>query len=251
MALSNEYAMNIEITPVQYMPEIRPGMDLTRELEEGIRRSGLQLQRHDILAVTQKIVSKAEGRLVTLSNVQPSPPSIGLASQTGKDPKLVEVILSQSRRVVRVRGEVLICETSHGYICANAGVDRSNVEGPDDVALLPKDPDRSARVIADALGCGVIVTDTFGRPWREGLVDLTIGLARVPPFVDLRGKPDFYGREMKATVLAAVDALAGAAGLVMGKTNNTPAALIRGFVWSDTNGTISDILRKPEGNLFL
>src|SRR5207247_4668448 len=135
---------------------------------------------------------------------------------------LVEIILRESRRIVRMRGEVLICETHHGFICANAGVDQSNVEGTETVTLLPKDPDRSARELARALDCGVIITDTFGRVWRDGLLDAAIGLARVPAFIDLRGHEDSYGRSLRVTLLAAADALAAAAGLAMGKTSRTP-----------------------------
>jgi len=149
-----------------------------------------------------------------------------------------------------MRGEVLICETHHGFICANAGVDQSNVEG-DRVTLLPEDPDRSAREIAQALGCGVIVTDTFGRAWREGLVDAAIGIARVPAFIDLRGQEDTYGQVLHVTLLAAADALAAAAGLVMGKTSRTPAALIRGFPWQETESSTAALLRAPERDLFL
>jgi coenzyme F420-0:L-glutamate ligase/coenzyme F420-1:gamma-L-glutamate ligase len=168
-----------------------------------------------------------------------------------KDPRLIEVILRESRRIVRMRGEVLICETHHGLICANAGVDRSNVEDPDTVTLLPKDPDRSARQLAHSLGCGVIVTDTFGRPWREGLVDTAIGLARVPPFVDYRGKSDAFGRRMHVTLIAVADALAAAAGLLMDKTANIPAALIRGFPWEETDSSSQDLLRPRERDLFI
>src|SRR5262245_52096015 len=168
-----------------------------------------------------------------------------------KDPRLIEVILRESRRVVRMRGEVLICETHHGFICANAGVDQSNVDGEDTVTLLPEDPDRSARRLARALGCGVIVTDTFGRAWREGLVDAAIGVARVPPFIDFRGQEDTYGHPLNVTMLAAVDALAAAAGLAMGKTSRTPAALIRGFSWKDAESNSSMLLRPVEKDLFL
>jgi coenzyme F420-0:L-glutamate ligase/coenzyme F420-1:gamma-L-glutamate ligase len=164
---------------------------------------------------------------------------------------MIEVILRESKRIVRMRGEVLICETHHGFICANAGVDHSNVEDPDSVTLLPKRPDRSAWTIARLLGCGVIITDTFGRPWREGLVDVTIGLARVPPLIDYRGRPDVFGHTMNVTVLAAADALAAAAGLVMGKTSSIPAALIRGFAWKESSETTAALLRDHRKDLFL
>src|SRR5215813_2693441 len=182
--------MNLEILPVAHVPEITSGMNIGECLLDAIRLSDLVLAPSDIVAVTQKIVSKAEGRTVSLSTIEPSSYSIAIGRRMLKDPRLVELILRESRRIVRMREQVLICETHHGFICANAGVDQSNVPGSDAVSLLPKDPDRSARQLAASLGCGVIVTDTFGRPWREGLVDAAIGVARVPPFIDLRGEQD-------------------------------------------------------------
>src|SRR3989454_194620 len=179
--------MNLQIVPVQNVPEIRPGMNLSQCLREAVRLSGWSFQQSDILAVTQKVVSKAEGRIVNLADVVPSAYSVSIARRMSKDARLVEIILGESRRIVRLRGEVLICETHHGFICANAGVDESNVECADTVTLLPKDPDKSARTLARTLGCGVIVTDTFGRVWRDGLVDAAIGLGHVPAFVDFRG----------------------------------------------------------------
>jgi len=244
--------MNLHIAPVEHVPEIHPGMNLGECLRDALLRSGLELERHDILAVTQKIVSKAEGRIVDLREVTPSAYSVSLARRMSKDPRLVEVVLRESRRIVRMRGEVLICETHHGFICANAGVDESNVEAAESVTLLPENPDRSARSLARALGCGVIVTDTFGRVWREGLVDTAIGIARVPPFIDFRGKTDPYGHRLRVTLLAAADALAAAAGLAMGKTSGTPAALIRGFEWEENEETgTAALLRPAEKDLFL
>ena len=243
--------MNLQISPVHHVPEIRPGMNLGECLRDGIKASGWTLESRDILAVTQKVISKAEGRIVKLTSIEPSASSVFMARQMKKDPRLLEVILRESRRIVRMRGEILICETHHGFICANAGVDQSNVEGPDTVTLLPKDPDQSARELAQFLGCGVIVTDTFGRVWREGLIDTAIGLARVPPFVDFRGKPDTYGYPLQATLLAAADVLAAVAGLVMGKTAKTPAALLRGFPWEEGPSGVAALLRPPEKDLFL
>src|SRR5213594_1690157 len=199
--------MNLQIVAVQHVPEIRPGTNLSECLREAIHRCGWNLQPRDILAVTQKAVSKAEGRISRLGDVVPSAYSVSIARRVSKDPRLVEIILRESRRIVRLRGEVLICETHHGFICANAGVDESNVEGAESVTLLPKDPDRSANELANALQCGVLITDTFGRVWREGLVDAAIGIARVPAFIDFRGKQDSYGHSLNVTVLAAVDAL--------------------------------------------
>jgi len=242
--------MMLQIWPVAHIGEIEPGMDLADVLLQGIASDQIRLEPRDIVAVTQKVISKAEGRIVRLTEVEPSPAAVSLARQTRKDPRLVEVILSETRRLVRVRGDVLICETHHGFICANAGVDRSNVGG-DAVTLLPRDSDRSARHLAHRLGCGIIVTDTHGRAWREGLLDLAIGIARMPLFVDLRGTPDTKGYALQATTLAAADALAAAAGIVMGKTSNTPAAVIRGFPWEECNSDIRAILRPADKDLFL
>jgi coenzyme F420-0:L-glutamate ligase / coenzyme F420-1:gamma-L-glutamate ligase len=244
--------MNLHITPVQNVPDIQPGANLSACLLQAINASGWSIDAKDILAVTQKIVSKAEGRIVDLRTVEPSAYSTSIARRMSKDPRLVEVILGESKRIVRMRGEVLICETHHGFICANAGVDESNVEGSDVVTLLPRDPDKSARLLAKNLGCGVIMTDTFGRVWRDGLVDSAIGLGRVPPFIDLRGTADAYGHRLRVTLLASADALAAAAGLAMGKTARTPAALIRGFEWDpDDRAAASILLRPAEKDLFL
>src|SRR6516164_7822255 len=211
--------MKLEIFPVASIPEIKPGMDLGECLANAIHASELELVESDIVAVTQKIVSKAEGQIVHLATVEPSPESLAIARRMSKDPRLVELILQESRRIVRMRGEVIITETHHGFICANAGIDQSNVGEPETVTLLPKDPDRSAREIARSLGCGVLITDTFGRAWRDGLVDVAIGLAGVPPYIDFRGKKDSYGHDLHVTLLAAADALSAAAGLAMGKTS--------------------------------
>jgi coenzyme F420-0:L-glutamate ligase/coenzyme F420-1:gamma-L-glutamate ligase len=243
--------MKLEFVPIENLPEIRTGMNLSQCLLDAIRESDFEIQARDIIAVSQKIVSKAEGRIVHLSTVQASKHSIALGGRMKKDPRLVEVILSESRRIVRMRGEVLICETHHGFICANAGVDQSNIEGDGAVSVLPKDPDRSARELARVLGCGIVITDTFGRVWREGLVDAAIGIARVPPFIDFRGMRDTHGYQLQATVLAAVDSLAAAAGLVMGKTSRTPAVLIRGFPWEGTESGTAMLLRAPDKDLFL
>lgn len=243
--------MKLEFSPIDHLPEIRPRMNLSQCLSDALRRSGIELQPRDILVIAQKIISKSEGRIIHLSTVEASNQSIAIGRRMKKDPRLVEVILRESRRVVRMRGEILICETHHGFICANAGVDQSNVEDADAVTLLPADPDRSSRELARSLGCGIIVTDTFGRVWREGLVDVAIGIARVPPFIDFRGERDAHGHLLQATFLAAADSLAAAAGLVMGKTSATPAVLIRGFPWHEGPSDASMLLRGPEKDLFL
>jgi coenzyme F420-0:L-glutamate ligase/coenzyme F420-1:gamma-L-glutamate ligase len=247
--------MKLQFLPIEDVPEISAGAALGSILRESAGRCGIRLHASDIVAIAQKVVSKAEGRLVRLDSVLPSPKAIRLAGQLDKDARLVEVILRESRRLVRFRGDVLICETHHGFICANAGVDRSNVDGGAHVTLLPRNPDASARRLAAELGCPVIITDTFGRPWREGLLDAAIGLWGLSSFIDHRGKTDSKGYPLKATVLAAVDALAAAAGLVMGKTENIPAVAIRGFEPHNdgrvTEGAVKDLLRPAERDLFL
>jgi coenzyme F420-0:L-glutamate ligase/coenzyme F420-1:gamma-L-glutamate ligase len=243
--------MKLEILPVGQVPEITPGMNLGACLAGAIRASDLELFETDIVAVTQKIVSKAEGQIIHLATVEPSAESVAIARRMSKDPRLVELIFRESRRIVRMRGQVIIAETHHGFICANAGIDQSNVGASETVTLLPKDPDRSAREIARTLGCGVIITDTVGRVWREGLVDAAIGVAGVPLFIDFRGKQDNYGQDLHVTLLASVDALSAAAGLAMGKTSRTPAALIRGFSWQKAESQVSALLRPVESDLFL
>jgi coenzyme F420-0:L-glutamate ligase/coenzyme F420-1:gamma-L-glutamate ligase len=242
---------SLQIWPVHHIPDVTFRMNLGQLIKQGLEQSDLQIRPQDVLAVTQKVVSKAEGRMIRLSDVVPSAEAVALARICNKDSRLIQVILGETKRIVRIRGEVLICETHHGFICANAGVDRSNVEGGDSVTLLPRDPDRSARQLARQLECGVIITDTFGRTWRDGLLDVAIGVAGVPLFVDFRGTPDTKGYPLQATTLAAVDGLAAAAGLVMGKTENTPAALIRGFRWQPSEERIENMLRPAERDLFL
>jgi coenzyme F420-0:L-glutamate ligase / coenzyme F420-1:gamma-L-glutamate ligase len=243
--------MKLEILPVNHVPEITPGMSLGECLSDALLASGLELHDTDILAVTQKIVSKAENRIVHLSSVEPSAQSHAIGRRMSKDPRLIELIFRESRRIVRMRGEVLISETHHGFICANAGIDQSNVDGRETVTLLPKDPDRSARDLARFFGCGVIITDTFGRAWREGLVDVAIGIAGISAFIDFRGAKDSYGQDLHVTLLAAADALSAAAGLAMGKVSRTPAALIRGFSWQRADSKVADLLRPAEKDLFL
>ncbi len=225
----------IELIPVCSLPEITQGTSLARELVTALRREGIALRDGDVVAVTQKIVSKAEGQIVDLRRVAPSPLARRWARRLRADPRQVEVILRETRRVVRLRGRVLIVETRHGFICANAGVDHSNVPGRHWVTCLPKDPDRSARRIAADIRkrlrvrVGAILTDTWGRPWREGQLNFAIGAAGLRVLRDLRGRRDAFGHRLRATVLATADELAAAAGLVMGKTRGVPVVVIRGF----------------------
>ena len=216
------------------LPEIRKGHDVAKQIVSAVHRAGIPLRDGDVVVVAQKIVSKAEGRVARLAEVKPSERARELAKGLSRDARFIEVVLQESRRIVR--GErALIVETRHGFVCANAGVDHSNTGQRGCVTLLPKDPDRSARRLASSLRkltgkrVAVIISDTFGRPWRLGLVNFAIGAAGVPALVDLRGTRDRNGRLLTATVLAVADELAAAAGLLMGKKSGTPVIVIRGY----------------------
>lgn len=216
------------------IPEIRKGDDVAKQIVRAARRESISLRDGDILVVAQKIISKAEGRIARLSTVKPSERARQLAKRLSRDARFIEVVLRESRRIVRA-DRALIVETRHGFVCANAGVDHSNVGPRGCVTLLPKNPDRSARRLASALRrltgkrVGVIISDTFGRPWRLGLVNFAIGAAGVPALLDLRGTRDRNRRVLTATILAVADELAAAAGLLMGKTSGTPVIVIRGY----------------------
>lgn len=243
----------VELIPVEGVPEVRPGDDLGEVLS---RAAGDLFWTRDVLVVTHKIVSKAEGRLVDLREVEPSPLARSFASEYGKDPRQVEVVLRESRRVVRMDRGIIISETHHGFVCANAGVDASNVPGDDTVCLLPLDPDASASGLRAAISAttgadlAVIVSDSFGRPWRHGITDVAIGVAGMEPFADYRGCTDPYGNPLEASVLAVADELAGAAELVMGKTGAVPAAIIRNYPYEPGDGTGRNLLMEPARDLF-
>jgi coenzyme F420-0:L-glutamate ligase/coenzyme F420-1:gamma-L-glutamate ligase len=239
--------MRLEIEALANFPEVRPGDDLATL----ISHTAADIDETVVLAVAQKIVSKAEGAMVDLREIQPSPLARSWSEEWKKDARLIELILTQSRRIVKMDRGVIISETQHGFVCANAGVDQSNVEGEHFASVLPIDPDASARRLLQSLNCGaVIITDTFGRPWREGLVDVAIGVAGLDPLEDLRGRTDRHGRQLSSTIIAVADQLAAAAGLVMGKAAGFPVALIRGFEWQPATGSSSSLLRKPEQDLF-
>ena len=246
----------IEIIGLIGLPEVRPGDDLAALIVEAARRQGMSLEGGDVLVVTQKVVSKAEGRLVDLREVEPSPYAWELAARMGKDARLLEVILGESRRIVRQEGSVLITETKQGFVCANAGVDASNVGGGEMVSLLPEDPDRSAEGIRAAIGeklgvaVAVIVSDTFGRPWREGHTNVAVGLAGMSPFLDYVGQADPHGYVLRVSTMAVADELAGAAELVMGKLSRVPVAIVRGFRYERAEGTARELVRPPERDLF-
>ncbi len=242
------------------LPEIREGDNLATLIFQALRGKRIGLRHEDILVVAQKIVSKAEGCVVRLSSVQPSARALQLAAARNKDPRLVEVILQESRRIVR-DDPVLIVETHHGFVCANGGVDHSNVPGDDVVTLLPGDPDRSARRLAAELRrltkkrIAVIISDTFGRPWRLGLTNVAIGAAGVPVLRDLRGTRDRHSKPLQAkplqaTILAVADELAAAAGLVMGKSEGIPAVVIRGYRYRPADERATSIIRPAAEDLF-
>jgi coenzyme F420-0:L-glutamate ligase/coenzyme F420-1:gamma-L-glutamate ligase len=243
--------MRIEITALATLPDVRAGDDLAALLRKAAAQERQSIDESVLLAVAQKVVSKAEGAVVDLREVEPSALARSWAAESGKDPRLVELILRQSRRIVKMDRGVLIAETPHGLVCANAGVDQSNTEGDDFATILPADPDASARGLRTALGCGaVIVTDTFGRPWREGLVDVAIGVAGLEALEDYRGCTDRRGRKLAVTIIAVADQLAAAAGLLMRKPDGCPAVLIRGFEWQRGPGSARALIRNPGQDLF-
>lgn len=246
----------LRIIGVDGIGEVHPGDDLAVAIERGLRASQLRLEPGDILVVTHKIVSKAEGRLVDLRTIEPSPFARQWAERYAKDPRQIEVVLREAVRIVRMERGIIIAETAHGFICANAGVDASNVAGSEQVCLLPSDPDASARRLAEVLHAQlgfpvpVIITDSFGRPWRDGVVNIAIGVAGLEPMVDYRGQVDPYGYLMSASVLAVADELAAAAELAMGKVDQRPVAVVRGYPYMPGDGSGQRLVMAPERNMF-
>ncbi len=245
----------IRLVALPGIPAVQPGDDLPALICAAAQRASISLKA-GALVVCQKIVSKAEGRVVTLSDVTPSAEAVKFASEDGRDPRQLELVLRETARIVRRGHGVTISETKHGFVCANAGVDLSNAPAPGTAVLLPLDPDASARALRDALladggalPLAVIISDTFGRPWREGLVDLALGSAGIEPIRDLRGKSDLGGRELQATATATADQLAAAAGLLMRKDAATPAVWIEGIA-IEGDGDIRETLRDPDTDLF-
>ena len=246
----------LELIGLDGMGEIRPGDSVGGLICDACSRQKLEPKNDDVLVVAQKIVSKAEGRIVALDSIQPSARAIELARTSDKEPALVEVILGESRRVIRAAARALIVETHHGFICANAGVDQSNV-GLRQVTLLPKDPDRSARRIRTEIhqrtgkNPAVIISDSFGRAWRIGTVDVAIGIAGMKPTKDERGLNDRYGYQLKAAVAAVADEIAAAAELVMGKRDGVPVVVVRGYdVDQKEDGTAQELHRPEAEDLF-
>jgi len=253
-------AVRVEVIALAGLPEVRPGDDLEAMIGDALEATDgvLPVQAGDVLVVTQKIVSKAEGAVVDLRTVTPSARAMEWADEWGRDARQIEVVLQQARRIVRMERGVLITETHHGFVCANGGIDASNV-GPDSgdvVTLLPVDPDASAARIRAALrtrfgaDLPVIVSDSFGRPWRWGIVDVALGVSGILPLEDLRGQPDADGRVMRTTVRAVADELASAAELALGKTAGRPVALVRGSQPPVGDGTYRDLVMAPENDLF-
>ncbi len=244
------------------LPEIRPGDDLGRLIAEAwwaliSEDAALGPQVGDVIVVTQKVVSKAEGRIVDLATIEPRPEAVEWAGQWGKDARQIEVVLRESAEIVRMDHGVIISRTRHGFVCANAGVDASNVGAGDVVTLLPDDPDRSAlglrHSLLEELGIdiGVVVSDSFGRPWRLGITDIALGVSGFAPLADLRGEVDTEGRAMKATVVAVADQLASTAELASGKTSRRPVVLIRGVELPPGSGSVADdVVMPPEQDLF-
>jgi coenzyme F420-0:L-glutamate ligase/coenzyme F420-1:gamma-L-glutamate ligase len=247
----------VRIIGLEGIPEVRAGDDLPALIVAAARAHGIAIENGDALIVTQKIVSKAEGRIIDLATITPSPFARQYAEAFDKDARQIEVVLSETKRIVRMEHGVLICETHHGFICANAGVDASNVERTGTVCLLPLDSDASARrireVVRAALGVqvAVVISDTFGRPWREGHVNFAIGVAGIAPLIDYAGQHDPAGYELKVTSMAVADELAAAAELVHGKLARIPVAIIRGAEYAPSeDAAVGQLLRAAEKDMF-
>ena len=250
----------LELLALHGLPMVKAGDDLATLLAEAYARGRISPQPGDVLALAQKIVSKAEGRTVDLATVTPSPRAVSLAAEVQKDPRLVELILSESVRVVRSRPNVLIVEHRLGFVMANAGIDQSNVapvDGVERALLLPRDPDGSAQALREALGRrlgtapAVIITDSFGRAWRRGTQGIAIGAAGLPALLDLRGNPDLFGRTLQVSISGFADEIASAASLVMGQGDEAqPAVLVRGLTWQAEDNPASNLVRPANEDMF-
>jgi coenzyme F420-0:L-glutamate ligase/coenzyme F420-1:gamma-L-glutamate ligase len=246
---------SIEIVPLAGLPEFKIGDDLAKSIVAAVRENNLRVGDGDIFVVAQKIVSKSEGKIIALDSVRPSARAIEWAEQYQRDPRVIEIVLREASRIIKMERGVIVAETRHGFVCANAGVDVSNVaEGF--AVLLPDDPDRAAADLhakltsAFAVHTPVIVSDTFGRPWREGLVNVALGVAGMSPLEDYRGKRDASGKELHATVIAAADEIASTAELVMRKSERIPVAIVKGIRGRGHAGSGADLIRKKENDIF-
>jgi coenzyme F420-0:L-glutamate ligase/coenzyme F420-1:gamma-L-glutamate ligase len=246
----------VQIIGLKKIPLIKRGDSIGDRIVQAAKAERVQIANGDIIVIAQKIVSKAEGHVVCLKNVAPSKLAEQIAKDTGRDPKLVETILRESAGIVRMAKGHLIVETRHGFVCANAGVDRSNAPTQDSVVLLPKDPDQSARKIRQRIrdltgaNVGVVISDTFGRAWRIGQVNVAIGVAGLRPIVDYRGSKDMFGYVLNVTQMAIADELASAAELVMKKSDGIPVAIFRGVQYPKGKGSARDLIRPKEDDLF-
>ncbi len=247
---------SVTITAIEGIALVKKGDDLAELILAALERMKLALQPADILLICQKVVSKSEGRIVMLKDIEPSPLAKNFAARWDKDPRAVELVMRHTRRIVRMDHGVLIAETGPGWICANAGMDESNSSVDGFATLLPEDADRSAAQIRakikerTGVSVAVLVTDTFGRPWRKGLTEVCIGVAGIKPMLDLRGTDDLRGRKLHHTVVAVADELAGAAGLLMEKASGIPAVLVRGYRYQPRQGSAKALIRPARDDLF-
>ena len=250
----------LELFAIPDFPMVREGDNLPALIADGLARAGLELRERDVVVLAQKIVSKAEGRSVDLATVVPTPEAEKLAKEVGKDPHIVQVVLSDSVKVVRSRPNLMIMQHRLGFVMANAGVDQSNVAPADGVhraLLLPLDPDGSAEAIRAELAgrfgvkLGVVISDSFGRPWRRGTAGVAIGCAGLPSFIDLRGQPDLFGRILEVSIIGFADEIAAAASLLQGQAaEGQPVVVIRGLTWTAPEAPVADLVRPPEEDLF-
>ncbi len=241
----------LELLALPGLPMVRAGDDLASLIEAGLARAGLALRGDDVLVLAQKIVSKAEGRSVALATVTPSAEARALAERVQKDPRFVELVLSESQRVVRARPGLLIVQHRLGFVMANAGIDQSNLGEEGHALLLPRDPDGTAAALAARLGCPIIITDSFGRAWRRGTVGVAIGAAGLPALWDLRGRPDLFGRTLQVSISGFADEIAAAASLLQGQgAEAQPVVLVRGLEWDAPPSPAADLLRPEAEDLF-
>ncbi|MDW0172607.1 MAG: coenzyme F420-0:L-glutamate ligase [Nitrososphaeraceae archaeon] len=246
----------VEIISILINDDIREGDDISNLILKSIKEKKESLKENDVIVITHKIVSKSEGRTIDLTKIIPSEESKKISSRTGKDPKLVELIISQSNEIIKIQREIIITETKHGFVCANSGIDTSNVGNSNHVVLLPVDPDKSAREIRNYIrsrtktNVAVIISDTFGRPFRKGQVNVAIGVAGINPIKSYIGDSDMYGNILRVTEIAIADEIASAAELVMGKSLRVPVTIVRGYDFSSTDASISTVTRAKKDDLF-
>jgi coenzyme F420-0:L-glutamate ligase/coenzyme F420-1:gamma-L-glutamate ligase len=247
---------NVEIISILISNDIREGADIGNLILKSIKEKKESLKENDVIVITHKIISKSEGRTIDLTKIIPSEESKNISYRTGKDPKLVELIISQSNEIIKIQRDIIITETKHGFVCANSGIDTSNVEKSNHVVLLPVDPDKSARAIRNYIksrtktNVAVIISDTFGRPFRKGQVNVAIGVAGIDPIKSYIGKSDMYGNILRVTEIAIADEIASAAELVMGKSLRVPVTIVRGYDFSSSDASISKVTRAKKDDLF-